>query len=273
MDAHQALVADLNRQLGELGVELRAAVRAGIDTTKIRRRIESVETDIEAAIERAAQAEADAQQRIAEEAAEQGARIAAAVTQRVAAAIEPFNFTEDPSMTQPIVDAQAAHIQHAAHQVAAARAELARATAAHHAAQAEVQALQSRINDAEARRSAITAKRLAGTSDAREAAEFVALGADIDVLRGMLADAERAANQLVPTEQSTAVARAEEALRRAEAEAEFSALTGRVREIEGVLLDAVRALRDAGTQLGHHHLSVSYRAGDDLRRLLTHGVL
>ena len=272
MSAHRAIISDLNRQLGELNTELRAAVRAGIDSAKVRRRIEATQADLAQANARAAYAEEEARQRIADEAAEQGGQIAAAITERLAAAIKPFNFTEDP-MTQPIIDAQAAHIQHAANQVAVARAELSRAMDTHHAAQAEVQALQARINDAEARRSAITASRLAGASDPREAAEFVALGADIDVLRGMLADAERIANQLVPTEHSMAVACAEETLRRAEAEAVFAVLTARVRDIEGVLLNSVRALRDAGVQLGHHHLSVSYRAGDDLRRLLMHGAL
>jgi len=271
--AHQGIVADLNLQLEEATAELRASLRAGVDPLQIRRRIKTIETDLDAAIQRAAQADGGERERTNEAAMEQGAQLAVEAAARVAEALQPLNFTEDQSVNHSAVDAQMENIQHATNQLALCRAELTCALAAHAAAEAEVKTLQGRISDIDARRKAITDARLAGKNDPLETNEFVVLGADADELRKMLDEAKRTASALMPSEAIAAVARAEAALQSAEDEAVFTVLTARVRNIETSLLATVRALHDAGKKLGNHHHSVSYTACEELRRLISYGVV
>jgi len=269
--AHQVVVSDLNRQLEDANAELRASLRVGIAPLDIRRRIKIIESELGTAAQRMAQKLDDDRQRLNDVATQEGERLTAEITSRVAEALEPFNFTTDNSMTHPCLDVQTDDIRYAAHDLARCRAELSRAVEAHDVAAAEVQTLQARISVIESIRADITAARLRGAIDPQEANEFVALGADAEVLRQMLAETQHIASELVPSKHRAAVTRAEEELKRVETQAVFTALTARVSGVENALLDAVRALRDTGVALGHRHLSYSYRPGEGLRRLVLHG--
>ena len=270
---HLEIIASLNRQLEDANAELRGALRSGIDPLKTRRRIKTIEANRDSAIQRAAQASEDDRRRLTEEAAQQGEPIAVEIITRVSESLKPFNITKDHFMTHPINEAYTADIRAAANHLALCRVNLARALDAHAVALDEVQTLQDRISSIESRRTAITAARLAGTNDVNEVNEFLVLAADADELRKMLVDAKRVASELVPTQPSEAVLLAEKFLQRTEDEATLAELKARARDIEGVLLGAVRALRDVGTKLGHRHLGQSYSAGSDLRWLISNGAL
>lgn len=267
------LVNELNHQLEGANAELRALLLAGMDTLKVRRRIKTIEVDISSAIQRATQDNEDDRQRLIDKAAQQGELLAAEITSRVAEALNSFNFSTDHPMPHSNLDAQNDQILRAANHLTLRRAELERVVEAYEVAVAEVKTLQGRITDIESRRMDITNARLKGTSNPQEANEFVALGSDADVLRQMLAETQHLASELVPSKQREAVIRAEAELKRVETQAVFTALTARVRDIEGVLINEVRALRDVGTKLGHRHLSQSYAAGADLRWLISNGAL
>lgn len=142
-------------------------------------------------------------------------------------------------------------IDHHARAIARARLDLEEAQAVHTAAVAEVGRLQQRIADCEARRAAITSRRLAGESNADEASEFVALAGDLDVLRELLADAQAKADQLFPGEQRNAVARAEAALQEHQRQAEFDALIERTREVEAAYVQALGRVWEAARERGH----------------------
>jgi hypothetical protein len=270
LKTHFAIAEKLNGELTSLNEELRATVRAGVDATKIRRRIETVEADLAETFNRASACEAETKQRVAHKVAQNAAQISSAVSKRISDALTPFHIEDTP---MPTIEQHATYVDNAAVYVAAAQAELERANEVHAVAAAEVRALQARIDEAEARRTSITANRLAGKSNQGDAAEFVALGADLEVLHRMFNDADSFADSLAPVEQRAALSQANEALRGAEAEAVFAGLTARVAAIESTLIGAVRALSDAGKVLGHFHLSVSYRSSDELRRLIQLGVL
>jgi hypothetical protein len=272
-EAHLAIIADLNRQLEEATAELRASLRAGIDPLRTRHRIQAIEADLTSAVQRAAHAKEEGRQRATEEAMRQGSQLAVEAATRVAEALRPFEFTEDHSMNNFNVDAQAENIRHFANHLALCCAEQERALTAHAAAEAEVKTLQDRISSIESRRAAITKARVAGTYTPHDANEFVALGADAEELHKMLAEAKHSASALLPSEAIAAVARAEEALQSAETEAIFAALTSRARDIEDSLLRTVRALHATGKKLKHHHHSVSYRSNDELRKLISYGVV
>jgi len=130
-------------------------------------------------------------------------------------------------------------IDHLIQLVAAAHVAEAEANAAHANDAAEVDRLAARVEQCQARKSAITARRLAGQSTPEEAAEFAALGGDLDVLADLLGQARASANASRPDAARAALARAEAELQQAREQAAFDAVVERAREIERVYIAAL----------------------------------
>lgn len=141
-------------------------------------------------------------------------------------------------------------LNHMTNLVAEARQQLDEANAAHAEAAAEVNRLKGRIEQCQAHQSEITRKRLDGEIDPSEAAEFAALGGDINVLLELLADANLKATATNPVEARNRLARAEDELRRHVAEAEFQAVVQHAREVEMAYITCLNAVWDAAKQRG-----------------------
>ena len=142
--------------------------------------------------------------------------------------------------------------------LAGQRLKLAEAKQRHEAAQAEADALSKQITTSEQRREAITAARLRGAATTDEAAEYVALGGDLEVLREMHAEAVAAAAKLAPTLETQQVAQAEKDLRQHVNEASYEALVNRTREIEALLIKSLAATFTAGKALGKRTVGDSF---------------
>lgn len=162
-----------------------------------------------------------------------------------------------------------------AQQAAAAQRAHADAEQARMEAIAKVQRCADRIAETEQRRAAITESRLSGNSTPDEAAELVALGEDLVVLRRLHTEAEAEAAATVPAVEAAGLAagRAESAWAQHKATVEYEALLARTREIEAALLRAVRATHDAGRQIGHRYLRASWMPGNELVAAVTKGAL
>ena len=142
-------------------------------------------------------------------------------------------------------------IEHMIEAAAAAQVELDEAQAVHAKDCAEVARLAGRIEQCQARQAEITAKRLLGKSTPEEAAEFAALGGDIDVLAGLLADAKASAAASRPDRLRSALAHAQSALVQAQAQAEFALLVEHAREVERAYVDALDRVWKAALENGH----------------------
>ncbi len=149
------------------------------------------------------------------------------------------------------------------------------ALAEHQSALHKEQGIDARIADIAKRMNAISQRRIAGTSNDQEAAEFAALGGDSQLLTQMLA-AAKAETKLAGDKVRGAVAwygDAQNAHMRQQAELEYNALQLRTKEIEAVFVRAIGATARAGKAIGHHSLSQSFKISETLHRAINLGVI
>lgn len=154
-----------------------------------------------------------------------------------------------------------------------ARLKLAEAKTRHDAAQADAVAIAQRITDLTQRQQAITQSRIAGTAKPEDAAEFVAINGDLDVLREMNSEAKAAAAKLEPVLERQQVAQAEQDLRQYVNEASYEALQDRTREIEALFLKSLAATYAAGKAMGKRTVGDAYSFAPALRSCITHNYI
>lgn len=157
---------------------------------------------------------------------------------------------------------------HLTRAVAARRLDLEIAEAAHAEAKDAADQLKKRITAANEARSAITARRLAGEATEADAAEYMALSGDLEVLEGLHRDAIDHADAAKPDRERAALAQAEADLRRATEEAKHAALIAHTREIEALFLRAVRAVQKAARQRGARTIREAFEFDGDLSNAL-----
>jgi len=139
---------------------------------------------------------------------------------------------------------------HYTRQVAARRLDLEIAEAAHAEAKDAADQLKKRITAANEARSAITARRLAGEATEADAAEYMALSGDLEVLEGLHRDAIDHAATMRPDREKAALAQAEGDLRRATEQAKHDSLIEHAKQLEHLFLRSVKAIQDAARQRG-----------------------
>lgn len=157
--------------------------------------------------------------------------------------------------------------------LATQRLRLAEVQQRHETAHADADVISKRITASELRRDAMTASRLHGTVTSGEAAEYVALGGDLDVLRTMYAQAKAAAVKLDPVFQRQQVDQADKDLREHIAVATFQALTERTREAERSLLTSLHATYAVGRGLGKRTVGDAFTFSAALRSAIVHNHL
>ncbi len=157
--------------------------------------------------------------------------------------------------------------------LAGMRLKLAEAAQRHETALADADVIRNRISSSEQRREAITAARLSGSANAEDAAEFVALGGDIEVLREMHAEAKAAALKLDPVTERQQVTQAEKDLREHVNTVSYEVLVNRTREIEALLLKSLSATFTAGKAVGKRTVGDAFSFAPALRSVITHNHL
>jgi hypothetical protein len=165
-------------------------------------------------------------------------------------------------------------IEHAAEVLARAEEELQAAHHRHQGTMAEVATLEGRLQAVAERREKVRADLASGALSDREAGGLTALlDEDALDLQQLLAEAKARAAAAAPDAEQRAVGLAQEGLARIKREVEFSALHGRVMQIETAFLQALGALHERGLALGRGRaLSGVYQPSDEMRRALFHGV-
>ena len=137
--------------------------------------------------------------------------------------------------------------------VAGDRVTLEEGEAAQREAVDHAKGLQDRVEDSEARRAAITRRRLGGESSGAETAEYAALGGDLEVLRELLTDARKhaqAEDQRVEDARGQ-LTHDERELQRAQAFLEFQAVVEHAKVVEDAYRRCLRAVWDAARKTGH----------------------
>jgi chromosome segregation ATPase len=146
------------------------------------------------------------------------------------------------------------------------------AEAEHAEAMSKVRKIAERIEDCQQRQRAITQQRLEGEAHPGTAAEFAALGADIETLSIMLSAAQQAADAVRPDEARRQLMFAQQQHARDLVRAEFDALTAVAAKLDGALCRCVAELHRRGKQMGHVQLSQSWRPSSALDRCMRLGV-
>lgn len=150
------------------------------------------------------------------------------------------------------------------------------AVAAHAEARAKQYEISSRFTDTADRMQAITEKRISsGTSSEKDNAEYAALSGDLELLKKMHEAAKAATRLQFETMQACfdGYTEAERQHNLKQAELAFTAMHVKVKEIEKVFCQAIRALALQGQKLGKHTLSMSYSKGETLHRAIDLGVI
>lgn len=156
--------------------------------------------------------------------------------------------------------------------IAAARLKLEEAEQRQQEAHSKAQKIEQRLTECRQGQQQITAARLDGNAPADSAAEFAALGADIAALEKMHRTAQAEAALISTDKERNMLAELENMLRRAQDQELFTALAGKVSEIELLLCKAIAAAHQAGRKIGHHSLIQSWKPSDALNRAVHYGV-
>jgi len=145
----------------------------------------------------------------------------------------------------------------------------------HKTAQAKQNGINDRLKDIAAQMTAITQRRIDGTSSDHEASEFAALAGDSQLLTGMLATAKAETKLAADKIHACYVVHddAKNAHDRQQAQVEYIAMLAKTSEIEAVFVKAIRATALAGKKVGHFVLSQSFRPSEPLDRALRLGVI
>lgn len=159
-----------------------------------------------------------------------------------------------------------------AENLAEARRNFAAADAVHQAHLAKVRSIQDRIQVAKAKQSAITNRRVAGTDSPDDAAEFAALGADLELLKEMLTEAQAAASAKAPDHERNLLSQAETLHQREQDAVNYEALLQSCQKLDQALCDCIAQTAAFGRKIGHVSLSQSWRPSDTLHRAISYGV-
>jgi len=142
-------------------------------------------------------------------------------------------------------------------------------------AAAHSQTLSDRLADIRQRQSNVTARRLAGTANERDASEFAALTGDADALEKMLASA-RAAQALTAdkTRQAlTALEQVQKEHAHGQAVAKYHALLDQCTKIEAMFCRALGEVGRAGQAIGISTLGQAFHRSNVLHRALDLNVI
>lgn len=146
----------------------------------------------------------------------------------------------------------------------------AEAQASHLAAAEKAGAIQSRIAAAQLRQSEITTARINGTSSPAEAAEFAALGGDVEALQKMLTAAQAASASLLADHHAAAdnlrIVEQQHAIE--QTRATFDALKSRAEMLEAAFCGCVAELHGHGQKLGNVSLVMSFRPTQRLANIV-----
>jgi cob(I)alamin adenosyltransferase len=152
--------------------------------------------------------------------------------------------------------------------VANARLALDTAATAHARDLDEVNRLAARIERCNTAQTAITSRRLAGTSSDADAAEFAALAGDINTLNALLAEAQSKATASQPTQERADLARAENDLLAHRAEVIMAAAIAHTREIERAYVECLRAVWVEAQARGVRTPGDAYTIAPEIRNLV-----
>lgn len=158
--------------------------------------------------------------------------------------------------------------------LAKAERQHAEMVAQHQAALEKQKCLDARLSDTAERMKAISQRRIDGTSNDAEAAEFAALHGDAALLEKMLATAKAETAQAFERVHGASCVYndTKSAHERQKVAIEYECLRQKCADIEAVFCRALGMVARAGKKLGHHTLSQSYRPSDTLHRALNLGV-
>jgi hypothetical protein len=231
----QVVIQSINAEMSGVQQQLNAAVLANVDTTKLRRKLAGLQDDLRTAQEKErADRQADAT-REAAAAVETAASIAAEAVDRINTKLAEINVTHR-------VTTDDARITAIAHGIAVALQAHSKVASRIDEAHAAVERIEKRVSACVARRQAITAARLEGKSNDREAAEYMALGADIDALNAMLLPAQADLSRIDSSEGKAELNRVRAELGQLEGSILIDAANAHVAEIEESLLTAIGTL-------------------------------
>jgi hypothetical protein len=236
-EAHQAVVASINSEIGKTNALINAALVAGTDTQKLRKRLASLHSDLKAAQDMEAAG-------VADELAKDQAIVLTSAGEIAASAIASVN-TELEALAIPCrVHHGDERFTSIAQQIARSLCALQKVVVKVDAARESVERIEARINKCAERRAAITAARLEGRSNDREASEFVALAADIEALNGLLFDARANFEQIDNNAERSTIDVLHAEMKRLASKVTIDAVREHVARIEFDLMQGIRKLYD-----------------------------
>ena len=159
-----------------------------------------------------------------------------------------------------------------AENLAEARRNFAEADSAYQALKAKARSIEDRIAVARAKQAEITNKRVNGTATDADTAEFAALGADLELLKEMLTEAQAAASAKAPDHERNLLSQAETLHQREQDAVNYEALLQSCQKLDQALCDCIAQTAAFGKRLGHASLSQSWRPSDTLHRAISYGV-
>lgn len=154
--------------------------------------------------------------------------------------------------------------------IARARLELEAAQHEQAQAQAELETIETRLQDSQQRQANITAARMAGTSKEGDAAEFMALGGDIDYLAKMRTEAAQTVARLrgITVSKNELLQRAEFELKHHIETVNHAVLSEKTRQIEALYIQSLRMTVEAGKVIGHHNVRESFTVSETIREVV-----
>ena len=233
--AHEAVITAINSQIGETNALINAALVAGTDTIKLRKRLATLHSDLKAAQDAEAAGVADVR-------AQDEALVVASASEIAASAIASINADLEALAVPCRVRHGDERFVALAQQIARSLRALQKTADKLDSARESVERIEARVNDCVARRSAITAARLEGKSNDREANEFVALAADIDALNGLLFEARAKFEKIDDKAESAALNALHAEMRRLSSKVTIDAVREHVARIEFDLMQGIRKL-------------------------------
>ncbi|MEX3934829.1 hypothetical protein AB4Y32_24080 [Paraburkholderia phymatum] len=267
--AHEEVIASINGEIGETNALINAALVAGTSTEKLRKRLAALHSDLKAAHDREAAG-------IAEDRAKDEAFVLASGGEIAASAIASINAELEALAVPYRVSHGDERFASLAHQLARSLRALQKVVEKVDAARKSVDRIEARINECAARRSAITAARLEGRSNDREANEFVALAADIDALNGLLFEARAKLDRIDDKAEKATVDTLRAELRQVASKVTIDATREHVAHIEFDLLQGIRKLYETSRKHAPDRTSTPrsvYRPNDDLDFFFRTGAL
>lgn len=157
-----------------------------------------------------------------------------------------------------------------AHGLESARATLQEAETTHADALSRVEAIQARLTATQGQRETITQARLNGKAKPEDAAEFAALGADMDALAQMLTKARAEAESASPDLARAALANAEAAWQRHQHEETIRAVHERVTALEHRFTACLSELAQLVVAAGGASLRDHWTPSAELETIMRH---